>query len=30
MAEPVIDSSAVQAQSTRTAPLSIEEVVARI
>ncbi|MDH4328168.1 MAG: TolC family protein [Nitrospira sp.] len=30
LAEPVIDSSAVQAQSTRTAPLTIEEVLARI
>jgi len=30
MAEPVLDSSAVQAQSTRTAPLTIEEVFARI
>ncbi len=30
LAEPVIDSSAVQAQSTRTAPLTIEEVFARI
>jgi outer membrane protein TolC len=29
-AEPVLDSSAVQAQSTRTAPLTIEEVLARI
>ncbi|NGZ09409.1 MAG: TolC family protein [Nitrospira sp. LK70] len=29
-AEPVIDSSAVQAQSTRTAPLTIAEVFARI
>ncbi len=29
-AEPVIDSSAMQAQSTRTAPLTIEEVLARI
>ena len=30
LAEPVLDSSAVQAQSTRTAPLTIEEVFARI
>jgi outer membrane protein TolC len=30
LAEPVIDSSAVQAQSTRTAPLTIGEVLARI
>lgn len=30
MAEAVIDSSTVQAQSTRTAPLTIEEVLARI
>ncbi|BFU92062.1 MAG: putative Outer membrane efflux protein [Nitrospira sp.] len=30
LAEPVLDSSAVQAQSTRTAPLTIEEVLARI
>ncbi len=30
MAEPVLDSSAVQAQSTRTAPLTLEEVLARI
>jgi len=30
LAEPVIDSSAVQAQSTRTAPLGISEVLARI
>jgi outer membrane protein TolC len=30
MAEPVIDSSGMQAQSTRTAPLSIGEVLARI
>lgn len=30
VAESVIDSSAVQAQSTRTAPLTIEEVLARI
>ncbi|MBS0149474.1 MAG: TolC family protein [Nitrospira sp.] len=30
LAEPVIDSSVMQAQSTRTAPLTIEEVLARI
>ena len=30
LAEPVIDSRALQAQSTRTAPLTIEEVFARI
>jgi len=30
LADPVIDSSVVQAQSTRTAPLTIEEVLARI
>ncbi len=30
LAEPVIDSSALQAQSTRTAPLTIDEVLARI
>ena len=30
LAEPVIDSSAVQAQSTRTSPLTIGEVLARI
>ena len=30
LAEPVIDSRAVQAQSTRTAPLTIDEVLARI
>jgi outer membrane protein TolC len=30
LAEPVIDSSALQAQSTRTAPLTIGEVLARI
>ena len=30
LAEPVIDSRAVQAQSTRTAPLTIGEVLARI
>jgi outer membrane protein TolC len=30
LAEPVLDSSAVQAQSTRTAPLTISEVLARI
>ncbi len=30
LAEPTIDSSAAQAQSTRTAPLTIEEVFARI
>jgi len=30
LAEPVIDSSVLQAQSTRTAPLTIEEVLARI
>jgi outer membrane protein TolC len=30
LAEPVLDSSALQAQSTRTAPLTIEEVLARI
>ena len=30
LAEPVIDSRALQAQSTRTAPLTIGEVLARI
>ena len=30
LAEPVIDSRAVQAQSTRTTPLAIGEVLARI
>ncbi|MBK9307201.1 MAG: hypothetical protein IPM58_08975 [Nitrospira sp.] len=30
MAEPMMDSRAVQAQSTRTAPLTIDEVLARI
>ncbi len=30
LAEPVIDSSALKAQSTRTAPLTIDEVLARI
>ncbi|MBL8039113.1 TolC family protein [Nitrospira sp. CMX1] len=30
LAEPVLDSSVMQAQSTRTAPLTIEEVLARI
>lgn len=30
LGEPVLDSSVMQAQSTRTAPLTIEEVLARI
>ena len=30
LADPVLDSSVLQAQSARTAPLTIEEVLARI